>query len=138
MEALSATHCLDACAAIAYLRKEPGAEVLGSIIEDSSTWLVMHACNLTEVYYDFLRAGGEEAAQKAWQSILTLPLTLRRDMDDLFLQRVGEIKVEERVSFADSFALALSERLQIPVVTTDRHEFGPVEGKGLFRFVWLR
>jgi hypothetical protein len=46
--------------------------------------------------------------------------------------------VEERVSFADAFALSLAERLHIPLVTTDHHEFDAVERKGLFRFLWLR
>lgn len=54
------------------------------------------------------------------------------------MQRVGVIKVEERISFADAFALALAERLHIPLITTDHHEFDAVERKGHFRFMWLR
>jgi hypothetical protein len=50
----------------------------------------------------------------------------------------GVIKVEERPSFADAFALALAERLNIPLVTTDHHEFDAIERKGHFRFLWLR
>ncbi|HJY82158.1 MAG TPA: PIN domain-containing protein [Candidatus Binatia bacterium] len=138
MEPLTSTHCLDACAIIAYLRTEPGAEVLKEVIERPNTLLAMHVCNLGEVYYDFFRADGIEAAQTAWVSTLALPLELRRDADDAFIQRVGIIKVEERVSFADAFALALSERLSIPLVTTDHHEFDPIEQKGHFRFLWLR
>jgi predicted nucleic acid-binding protein len=129
---------LDACAVIAYLRKEPGADVLREIIEQPLTFLAMHVCNLGEVYYDFFRDDGIEAAQTAWANTLALPLELRRDEDDIFIQRVGIIKVTERVSFADAFALALSERLNIPLVTTDHHEFDPIEQKGHFRFLWLR
>ncbi len=135
---MTPTHCLDACAVIAYLRKEPGAEVLKEIIEQPDTFLAMHVCNLGEIYYDFFREDGIEAAQTAWANTVALPLTLRRDTDDDFVQRVGVIKVNERVSFADAFALALSERLQIPLVTTDHHEFDPLEQKGHFRFLWLR
>ncbi len=138
MEIVTPTHCLDACAVIAYLRKEPGAEVLKEIIEQPDTFLAMHVCNLGEIYYDFFREDGIEAAQTAWANTVALPLTLRRDTDDDFVQRVGVIKVNERVSFADAFALALSERLQIPLVTTDHHEFDPLEQKGHFRFLWLR
>ncbi len=54
------------------------------------------------------------------------------------IQRAGVIKVEERVSFADAFALALAERLNVPLVTTDHHELDAVEQKGHFRFLWLR
>jgi predicted nucleic acid-binding protein len=132
------THCLDAGAVIAYLRQESGAEVLKEIIERSNTFLAMHVCNRGEVYYDFFRADGPVAAQTAWANTLELPLALRRDTDDAFIQRVGVIKVAERVSFADAFALALRERLQVPLITTDHHEFDAIEPKGHFRFLWLR
>ena len=138
MERVAATHCVDACAVIAYLRQEPGAEVLQALIEHPTTFLVMHVCNLGEVYYDFFRDDGLTAAQTAWTNTLALPLALHRDADDAFIQRVGVIKVEERVSFADAFALSLAERLHIPLVTTDHHEFDAVERKGHFRFLWLR
>lgn len=101
MESLTATHCLDACSVIAYLRNEPGANVLKEIIEGPTSFLTMHVCNIGEVYYDFFRSDGLAAAQLAWSNTLTLPLVLRRDSDDEFIQRVGVIKVEERVSFAD-------------------------------------
>jgi predicted nucleic acid-binding protein len=132
------THCLDACAVIAYLRNESGAEVLKEIIEHPQSFLAMHICNLGEVYYDFFRDDGREAAQTAWAKTLEMPLILRRDADDIFIQRVGVIKVEERVSFADAFALALTERLNVPLVTTDHHEFDPIAQQGRFRFLWLR
>ena len=138
MEIVTPTHCLDACAVIAYLRQESGAEVLGKIIEQPNTLLAMHVCNLGEVYYDFFREDGIEDAQTAWANTVALPLTLRRDADDDFVQRVGVIKVNEKVSFADAFALALSERLHVPLVTTDHHEFDPIEQKGHFQFLWLR
>ena len=67
------THCLDACAIIAYLRGEQGAEVLKDLIERSDTFFVIHVCNLGEVYYDFFRDDGVEAAQSAWEHTLALP-----------------------------------------------------------------
>lgn len=77
-------------------------------------------------------------AETARTKTLALPLTLRHDTDDAFIQRVGVIKVEEHVSFADAFALALAERLVVPLVTRDHHEFAPIAEKGHFRFLWLR
>ena len=138
MDILALTHCLDACAVIAYLRQEAGAEVLKELIERPHTFLAMHVCNLGEVYYDFFRDDGLAAAQTAWANALALPLALRRDTDDAFIQRVGVVKVTERVSFADAFALALAERLQVPLRTTDHHEFDAIEQKGVWRFLWLR
>jgi predicted nucleic acid-binding protein len=138
VDILTPTHCLDACAVIAYLRQESGAEVLKEIIERPNSFLMMHVCNLGEVYYDFFRDDGLAAAQTAWTHTLALPLALRRDADDVYIQRVGVIKVAERVSFADAFALALAERLRVPLITTDHHEFDAIERKGHFRFLWLR
>jgi predicted nucleic acid-binding protein len=138
VDIIAPTHCLDACAVIAYLRREAGAEVLKEIIERPNTFLAMHVCNLEEVYYDFFRDDGLAAAQTAWANALALPLALRRDADDAFIQRVGVVKVVERVSFADAFALALAERLHVPLITTDHHEFDAIEQKGVFRFLWLR
>jgi hypothetical protein len=68
VENLTATHCLDACAVIAYLRHETGAEVLQDIIEQPTSLLAMHVCNLGEVYYDFFslrwsRSGPEGVVQ---------------------------------------------------------------------------
>jgi PIN domain nuclease of toxin-antitoxin system len=138
VDILTPTHCLDACAVIAYLRQESGAEVLKEIIERPNSFQAMHVCNLGEVYYDFFRDDGLTAVQTAWANALELPLALRRDTDDVYIQRVGVIKVAERVSFADAFALALAERLHVPLITTDHHEFDTVERKGHFYFHWLR
>jgi predicted nucleic acid-binding protein len=123
---------------IAYLRQEPGADVLKALIELPTTFLAMHVCNLGEVYDDFFREDGITAAQTAWTHTLALPLELWREAGDAFIQRVGIIQVEARVSFADAFALALTERLNIPLVTPDHHEFDAIERKGHFRFLWLR
>lgn len=86
MESVAATHCLDARAVIAYLLHEPGAEVLKEIIERPTTFPVMHVCNIGEVYYDFFRDDGFIAAWAAWTDALALPLALRRDANDAFIQ----------------------------------------------------
>lgn len=138
MERVVATHGLDACAVMADLRQEPGAEVLKALIERPTTFLAMPVCHLGEVYDDCFREDGFTAAQTAWTNTLALPLELRRDTDDAFIQRVGVLKVEERMSVADAFALVLAERLSIPLATTDHHECDAIERKGRFRFLWLR
>jgi uncharacterized protein with PIN domain len=138
VEIVAATHCLDACAVIAYLRNEPGAEILKDSVEQPQTFLAMHVCNIGEAYYDFFRDDGIETAQTAWTKTLEMPLILRRDADDAFIQQAGVIKVEECVSFADAFTLALTARLNVPLVMTDHHECDPIKAKGHFRFLWLR
>ena len=46
-------YILDACAMIAFLRGEAGAEVVAEILRDPGDQCFAHAINLCEVYYDF-------------------------------------------------------------------------------------
>jgi PIN domain nuclease of toxin-antitoxin system len=55
---------IDACALIAFLRDEPGADAVRNILTGSRTCYV-HALNLCEVYYDFWRASTENASESA-------------------------------------------------------------------------
>ena len=89
MEGVAATHYVDACAVIAYVSQEPGAEVLKELIERPTTFLAVPVFHLGEVYYDFFREDGLTVAQTAWAHTLALPLKLRREADDAFIQRVG-------------------------------------------------
>ena len=132
------THALDACALIAYFRGEEGSERLASLVEDEARSLVIHAVNLGEVYYDFLRAAGEAKARELWARALLLPMEIRRDLDDEFVHRVGAWKVRYSMSYADAFALALAEREGVPLITTDHREFDIVEADGTVGFFWLR
>jgi PIN domain nuclease of toxin-antitoxin system len=50
------TVVFDASALIAYLRGERGAGVVESLLTGQGNELYVHALNLCEVYYDFLRA----------------------------------------------------------------------------------
>jgi predicted nucleic acid-binding protein len=132
------TRVVDACAVIAYLRGESGADVMKAIVQDPGVDLVIHAVNACEVAYDARRAGGQDAADAVWRALRELPLRLRRDVDDAFLDRVGAWKVTHGLSLGDSFAAALAERVDGALVTTDHHEFDALERAGVLRCMWLR
>jgi PIN domain nuclease of toxin-antitoxin system len=59
----------DACALIAFLRHEQGAEVIRQIFRDNQNTCYVHVINLCEVFYDFRRQIGESAAQQAIQKL---------------------------------------------------------------------
>ena len=42
-----------------------------------------------------------------------------------------------KISYADSFVLALAEREEAIIVSTDHHEFNQVENDGILSFFWL-
>lgn len=58
------TNVLDACALIAYFRAESGGQRVQNILFDEESHNYIHTLNLCEVYYDFLRFAGEDAANQ--------------------------------------------------------------------------
>ncbi|MBI5487827.1 MAG: PIN domain-containing protein [Deltaproteobacteria bacterium] len=127
---------LDACALIAFFRAEQGwRRVAASIRRGHAS---IHAVNLCEVFYDALRSGDDRRADTVWGTVARMGLVVHRDMDDAFLAAVGRWKVRHRISLADAFALALAERLEAVLQTTDHSEFDPIDREGEIRFEWLR
>jgi PIN domain nuclease of toxin-antitoxin system len=80
------TYVLDACALIAYLRKEPGGSTLRGMLKDSKKRFLMHAVNVGEVYYDSLRVSGTEKAQELFDDLACLPITIVWMLDISFLK----------------------------------------------------
>ena len=129
---------IDACALIAFLRDEPGAEAVRNILTVPRTCYA-HALNLCEVYYDFRRASNQKSAESAIADLLSLGIEERNDMDPEFWREAGQLKaIHRRVSLADCCALALANRLGASLVTADRHEFEPLLAAGLCQIEFIR
>jgi uncharacterized protein with PIN domain len=62
----------DASVLIAFLRDEPGADAVQKLLEREPGSNYAHAFNLCEVYYDFWRAAGEDAAESAINDLLAI------------------------------------------------------------------
>jgi len=54
------------------------------------------------------------------------------------MRYAGEFKRNYRVSLADSVALGLAQQLNAYLVTSDHHEFDPIDRDGKARFWWIR
>ena len=132
------TYIIDACALIAYFRKEKGNDKVRVLLKDSNNRFFMHSVNVGEVYYDSLRVSGKETARDVFRDIAKLPINVIWTLDIPFIELVGKYKTSFRISYADSFVLALAEREQGTVISTDHHEFDPIEDAGVLAFYWLR
>jgi uncharacterized protein with PIN domain len=129
----------DACALIAYFRNEPGAEVVEDLLIHNPDGCFVHAANLCEVYYDFIRFAGLEEAEQCIQDVKAVGLRIREDMDERFWKAVGESKaLIRRISFADCFALTLAQITHSELVTSDHREFDPVVQKGICPIRFIR
>ena len=132
------TYVIDACALIAYLSDEKGAEKFKTALKNRNNRFLMHSVNLGEVYYYSLRGSGKEKADELFDDILKLPIHIIWTFDFPFIQIVGKYKTSYRISYADSFALALAEQEEATVISTDHHEFDIIESEKKLSFYWLR
>ena len=132
------TFVLDACAILAFLRQEAGAEAVEDLLTDPNVQCIVHVINLCEVYYDFIRSHGIADARRIVDYIASLGIMVRDDMDLTFWQNVGELKVNPgRISLADCFVLALTLRSGATLVTTD-HEFDAIADLGIAPILFIR
>ena len=121
----------DACALIAYLEDEPGADDVDALLADGSNTGFVHAINLCEVFYHVRRLHGEDAALVAYAGILNLGLSVREDMDEGLWQHAARLKADfHRISLADCICVALANRVDGLIVTCDRHEIEPLVAAG--------
>lgn len=119
---------LDACAIIAYLRDEPGAEVVEEALLNNECFV--HAINLCEVYRDCLvRDQNLETADDLLNDIADIGVTCREDMDAPLWKYVAKLK-NRTIAYNDCFALAFTKRLGGVLYTADHKEFDPVAATG--------
>ena len=131
-------YALDACALIAYFRNEQGGDTLRKLLKEPHNRFFIHAVNVGEVYYDSVRYSGEEKAEELFEDIASLPIQVIWTLDIPFLKIVGKYKTSYKISYADAFVLALAEKERAKVISTDHHEFDPIEMAGVLSFYWLR
>ena len=129
---------LDACAMIAYLRNEAGADIVERLLNDPLIVCYSHSINLLEVYYDGLRHGSATDARAALATLKTDGVLTRRDMSEAFLRSVGALKARGRLSLADCFCIALTQAMGGDLYTSDHHEFDRLVPLGLCSIVFIR
>ncbi len=134
-------YVLDACSLIAYLRKEKGREVVTALFENaeqSELKILLHAATLSEVYYDFWKVYDKQAADTFLFDQQFLPFQIVDIVTIDLIKEIGYFKTNYKISFADSFVLATAKLNNARIVTSDHHEFDPIEQNGDATFEWIR
>jgi predicted nucleic acid-binding protein len=132
------TFVLDACAIIAYLRNENGAEAVeAALLGDHDC--VVHVLNICEVYYDCLRRGSTAQADELLEDLSSIGLITRDDIDASLWKTAAGFKANiRRVSLADCFAIAMTKRLNAELMTSDHHEFDAIDAQGICPINFIR
>ena len=107
------------------------------MLADEQNILAIHATNLCEVYYNYLRSDGLDRAEEAWQKATAI-LGVIEKLDAQFIKRVGHWKVDYNLPLGDAFAAAAAEESACALVTADRNDFTAIEAAGVLQIVWLR
>lgn len=134
-------YILDACALIAFLRKEKGYENVITIFDKATNLevkVIIHAANLSEVYYDFYRLADKAIADNVLSDLSALPVEIINNITMQMIEQIGYFKTTYKISFADSIVLATAKLNNAKVVTSDHHEFDVIEKSGDLAFEWIR
>jgi len=134
-------YVLDACALIAYLAEENGADVVENILnlaEQAECRVFMHAVNLLEVYYGVRREYGETAAKEMLNNVKETSIAVCFDTSEDIIIEAGRLKSQHKISLADSIGLAQAVQLNASFVTSDHHELDAVDSTQNIDFTWFR
>jgi uncharacterized protein with PIN domain len=116
-------YVFDSCAVIAFLQREPGAEVVAETLKDPQSRCLIHAINVCEVYYDLFRRGGEKDASALEEVLATTGIEMVEIIPSTLWRAAGKLKAEwRRVSLADCLAVALALLENGTLLTSDHHE----------------
>ena len=132
---------LDACALIAVLAMEKGAENIRNLFQrtvENEEKLLMNKFNFLEVYYRIFRLYGKHEADKLFTAIKQMPIIINESLTDDVLREAGRLKVEHKISIADSIAIAETIINNGSLVTSDHHEIEAVELKEKISVTWFR
>lgn len=132
-------YVLDACALVAFLYDEDGAEVVQELLDHDENRCLIHAINACEVYYDLLRRGNDKDAASLEGVLEDTGVQLNSDLSIELWKAAGKLKAEwRRVSLADCFALALTIDQQASLVTSDHHELDSIAEAGVCSVRFIR
>jgi hypothetical protein len=97
-----------------------------------------HTLNLCEVYYGAIRKTDVQRARQTIRNLFADGVIERKDMNQNFWQRVGELKARGRISLPDFFCISLAQELGGEVVTSDHGEFDPLVPHGIVPINFIR
>ena len=101
--------------------------------------LKVSAINALEVCYDAVKiSGNAKIVSEVISAIENIPCRIEGTMNPEVLLIAAKLKAMHKISLADSIALALSKSQDIPLATSDHHEFNPLEKSGDGSFIWIR
>jgi ribonuclease VapC len=133
---MAATQVLDSYALLAFLRDEPGAEIVAGLLEragQQNRSVHMTEVNYAEVQYTIRRKDGETVWASIAGQLLAAPIEFH-SADRRLADVAAGFKARFKISLAAAFAAALAKERKAELVTGDP-EFRALEKEIKIR--WL-
>jgi len=136
------SYVLDACALVALLKGETGAEKVDRFFQQAvlgEATLYISIVNLLEVYYGFARDIGIAETVDMLNNIENTPLVVVDTISRKVYHEAARIKgTHRKLSLADAIGIATAIERGGIFVTADHHELEAIEKKEEFQFFWFR
>ncbi len=114
-------YVLDSFALLAYFQAETGGPAIRALFEsaqDARAALHVSLINIGEMYYIAHREQGHTRAEEMLRDLRALPIAFDLATEVRILA-AARIKAQYSLSYADAFAVALTQELSATVVTGD-------------------
>ncbi|MDR1443348.1 MAG: PIN domain-containing protein [Treponema sp.] len=134
-------YALDACALIAFLNDEEGADSIEELLDKSlagDVSLSMSIINLFEVYYGELRDKGAEIAQVVLDMARHYSINIINTISEGVFHEAARLKARYKVSVGDSIGLATAAELGGLFVSSDHHDLDIIDRSEPGRLYWFR
>ncbi len=131
---------LDACALIALLKKEEGADIVAAAYKEAESGkarIIVNRVNLLEVFYGFYHNRGKNFANRIISGV-TQSIVSISEFDEEIFPVAGRLKASYKISLADSIVLAQTIVTNGVLLTADHHEFDAIEGREDINIHWIR
>jgi len=134
-------YIIDACALLAFLNDEEGADKIETLLNQSATSDVsvsMSIINLLEVYYGELRDKGADIAQIVLDIVQHYSIKIMNTVSERVFREAARLKAAYKMSIADCIGLATAIELSGQFVSSDHHELETVAENEPSLIFWFR
>ena len=131
----------DACALIALLAGEEGAENVMKLLQDAideKIIIKMNQINLLEVYYHLCRVYNQNEANRIIDKIKESPIEIVIGLQGNVFNEAGRLKSEYKIPLGDSIAIAECIVNKGILVTSDYNDLAKFEETENVKIIWFR
>jgi len=132
---------LDACALIALLAGERGAEKVRDLIQDAiegKITLCMNQINLLEVYYHIIGTYNQNEANRMLEKVKAFPIEIIIGLSDDVFKEAGRIKSKYKIPLGDSIVVSECITRSATLVTSDHSDLEEIESSEKIKINWFR